>query len=345
MPKYCLVGYLHSNLSRSMTNIVGGRVVDLISLKFSNVDIRKLKSMIEDKECVGIEVDANSDEENFYLYVNGKERHIKEYGKSIILLGKAKNCYIGTDGSEYIKLLDMEDICETDSLCKNYIINASNIKICTNKIFDVENNREIRYLNNERLLSFPEYKSNKLYKTSDINNKLITLGGGYYITSNLDVIVTNANQLKLVTDKGLIKTIGKYGGFKMCENLSSVRLGDNVKYIYDFAFYKCTNLQRLLLGKSVRYIGEQAFGFCENLGEVRLQKGIVQVASMAFGNCTNLRKVVIPSTLKMIQPNAFINCRNLEEIKVSTDKHKSMFEDYKTNGYINKKASILLEVK
>lgn len=345
MPKYCLVGYLHNNLSRGMHNIVGGRVVDLKTLKFSNIEIRKLQSLIESKECVGVQINKEVNKENFYLYTNGKERYIKEYGSSIVILGKARNCYLGTDGNEYIKLLDMETVCETDSLCKNYIISTCNTKIYTSRNFEVENNRELRYLNNEDLVLFPEYKSNKVYKTTDINTKLIMLDAGYYITSNLDVIVTNASKLKLISDKGLIKTIGKYGGFRMCENLNTVRLGDNVKFIYDFGFYKCTNLKKLGLGKSVRYIGEQAFGFCESLEEVNLRNGIVQIASMAFSNCVNLRKVTIPKTVKQLQPNIFANCRSLEEIKVSTEKHKNIFEEYKQNGYINNHVNIILEVK
>lgn len=344
MPKYCLVGYLHSNLTRSMNNVVGGRVIDLKTLKFSNIEIKKLLRLIENMECVSVQFGDDSDGENFYAFINGKEKYIKEYGGSNIILGKARNCYMGTDGNEYIKLLDIEDICETDSLCKEYNIKSSNIKIFKSNNCNIKNNRELTYINGDELELFPEYKSNKMYKTTEINNRLIVMDAGYYITSNLDVIVTNASKLRLITDKGVIKTIGKYGGFKLCENLNTVRLGDNVKFIYDYAFYKCVNLKKLSLGRSVKYIGEQAFGFCESLEEVNLHNGIVQISSMAFSNCTNLKKITIPKSVKQIQPNSFINCNKIEEVVVFTDKHKNAFEEYRNNGYINKNAKISLEV-
>lgn len=344
MPKYCLVGYLHSNPSRSTNNIIGGRVIDLKTLKFSNIEISKLISLVEGKECVGIQHKDSGDNENFYVMVNGKEKYIKEYGCSNIIIGKAKNCYIGTDGNEYIKLLDIEDICETDSLCREYTVKASNISVFKCNNCNTRNNREIKYINGDELDLFPEYKSSKIYKTTEINNRLMVMDAGYYVTSNLDVIVTNANRLRLITDKGLIKTIGKYGGFKLCENLNTVRLGDSVKFIYDYAFYKCPNLKKLYLGRSVKYIGDQAFGFCESLEEVKLHEGVVQISSMAFSNCTNLKKITIPKSVKQMQPNSFINCPNLREIVVSTERHKRAFEDCRNNSYINEHTKILLEV-
>lgn len=342
MPKYCLVGYLHSNMLRTNQNIVGGRLIDLKTLEFLNVDKRKLMYMIDKNECVKLN-NNDSNNENFYLYINNKAKYISEFGATYIVVGKTKNCYMVTDGSEYIKLVDIEDICETDSMCKNYNVKASNIDIFTSRTFENRNNHEIRYLNNENLVFFPDYESKKLYKTKDINDKLNVLGAGYYITSDLDVIVTDAKILKLISDRGVMKTIGKYGGFRFCDNLNTVRLGDNVKFIYDYAFYKCKNLKRLNLGKSVKYIGEQAFGFCNSLEEIKLRDGIVQIAGMAFGNCKELKTIYIPKTLKNIQNNCFVNCDKLSSVVLSNNKHIQIFENMKKNGYIKNSVSIVME--
>lgn len=61
--------------------------------------------------------------------------------------------------------------------------------------------------------------------------------------------------------------IGKYA-FQLCDNLTSVVLGDNVERIYGSAFQYCLKLTNVTIGNSVTGMGSNAFEGCYKLVEV-----------------------------------------------------------------------------
>lgn len=77
--------------------------------------------------------------------------------------------------------------------------------------------------------------------------------------------------------------------FTAC-NMSSVTVGNSVKEIGDYAFYKCPYLKTVVLGNSVETIGSSAFEECEQL-----------TAKSSSGN-TNIN---IPRSVKRIGSKAF----------------------------------------
>lgn len=87
------------------------------------------------------------------------------------------------------------------------------------------------------------------------------------------------------------------------ENLKTVKLGNAVKEIGDFAFYNCGALTEINLGGATK-IGTSAFMGCGKLATVTGLNGVTEVGAYAFGDCTALTSLEI-SSVKTVGDFAF----------------------------------------
>lgn len=104
--------------------------------------------------------------------------------------------------------------------------------------------------------------------------------------------------------------------------VSEVYITNNVKKVFDFAFYQSPNLKKVYIGKQVTYIGDRvAFCNCTALSEIEFERGRTEILVIdtlsnysTFGGCTALRELTIPENVKLSGHN-FRNCTGLKTVR------------------------------
>ena len=81
--------------------------------------------------------------------------------------------------------------------------------------------------------------------------------------------------------------------FESCKHLESVIC--DVSKIEDKAFSDCENLKEVVMGNQLRYIGDYAFANCTKLSAVHTDTDRLQrMVTNSFFNCTSLKTIFIP---------------------------------------------------
>ncbi|MGN1481335.1 leucine-rich repeat protein [Porcipelethomonas sp.] len=78
----------------------------------------------------------------------------------------------------------------------------------------------------------------------------------------------------------------------LCENLTSVKLPDNLKYISWYAFSGMSNLTSINIPDGVLTIGSWAFYNCTGLTTITIPESVLTISD-AFSGCSNLKTVTI----------------------------------------------------
>ncbi len=115
---------------------------------------------------------------------------------------------------------------------------------------------------------------------------------------------------KVVVDDG-VTSIGDYA-FYSCENLISVKLGNNIRIIGDYAFYYCTSLKNITIPNSVEKIENNAFDFCTSITSISLPDSVMFLGEYAFYFCEKLSTLTIGSGLSGIGNYAFLVAKILQ---------------------------------
>lgn len=102
-----------------------------------------------------------------------------------------------------------------------------------------------------------------------------------------------------------------HDAFKGFLNLSSVKIGDTVRYIGAGAFSQCASLKSISLPDSVTDIAEGAFAGCIALSDVTLGASLYRIEKKAFSGCSALTSICIPASITKINQNAFVGCTAL----------------------------------
>ena len=152
-----------------------------------------------------------------------------------------------------------------------------------------------------------------------------------------------------------LKTVIITGGginanaFYNCTELTSITIGNNVTYIYNWedngAFFNCSGLSSItvssgntvfrsegncIIGKesdnlilgcktsiipnNVTSIGYGAFYGCSGLTSVTIPNSVLSIGRYAFYGCSELTSIIIPDSVTSIGDSAFRNCTSLESI-------------------------------
>ena len=104
---------------------------------------------------------------------------------------------------------------------------------------------------------------------------------GYYAfsgCSSLTSITLNANDIVSKTYTSYDINLGTIFGSQVKEYV----LGDDVKGIGDWAFYKCSGLTSVTIGNSVTSIGSSAFSGCSGLTSVTIPNSVTSISGSAF---------------------------------------------------------------
>lgn len=177
------------------------------------------------------------------------------------------------------------------------------------------------------------------------------LEDGTYSVSAKDK--NNMPALVIIPDtyKGVKVTSIPDSAFYRCNEITGVKIGDNVVTIGYSAFANCYNLTDLVLGKSITSIEGSAFNDCNSklfsgydhllyvrsldnpyailIGAGSFQKHYTQyeihedtelIASGAMQECRNITELTIPKKVVSIGSLSFSYCENLETVNILSDR-------------------------
>ena len=103
-------------------------------------------------------------------------------------------------------------------------------------------------------------------------------------------------------------------------NITSVKLGSNVKDVSNNAFSNCEQLVSFDYGNStVTEIKNSCFLGCSALKEIILPETITIIRQNAFDGCVALNEIDIPSSVTQISSSAFKGCTGLTSVNISED--------------------------
>lgn len=98
--------------------------------------------------------------------------------------------------------------------------------------------------------------------------------------------------------------------------LTDITIPGSVDTIQNHAFRMCRELTTLRLDEGVKFVGEHAFNSCEKLVNVSLPASLNTICHHAFKGCETLPSIVIPSELENYGGGLFEECVMLNAISV-----------------------------
>lgn len=157
--------------------------------------------------------------------------------------------------------------------------------------------------------------------------------GLYFLQSYYYYIPTTLKKVT-VTDANTICS----GAFLNCDNISEIRLNENITSFSSYAFsnakklehfdfpntlerigsydfYNCVKLNNIEIPRTVTTIGDYAFRNCKAL-HTQIGESVKTIGSYAFYGCSSLENQTFPPTLTSIGSGAFKNCTAFTEIHI-----------------------------
>ncbi len=97
--------------------------------------------------------------------------------------------------------------------------------------------------------------------------------------------------------------------------ISSCKIHNDTKIIYEHAFYNCINLISILIPNGVISIGNSAFSDCEKLTTITIPDSVTSIGSHVFHRC-EITNIVLPNHITSIEISTFYLCVSLESIVI-----------------------------
>lgn len=200
----------------------------------------------------------------------------------------------------------------------NYIFNATNM---TSAAGESENGQYISSLfyacnklttitigaNVKKIPAYAFWQCNKVTKITIPENVTSIGDEAFGMCSSLKEVVFNA---KNCTSAGG----PDYPSFNNCNNLTTIKIGENVKGIPSYVFCGCTKITSITIPNSVTGLGYGVFRGCTGLKNITLPNSITYIPNGLFNGCTSLSSITIPNSVTLISWGAFLNCSALTNI-------------------------------
>lgn len=127
-------------------------------------------------------------------------------------------------------------------------------------------------------------------------------GWPFFGCNSLTTINYNAENLIYYADSNM---------FLGCrDNITTVNIGNTVKTIPNYLFFRFSELTSIEIPNSVKRIGGCAFSCCNELTSIRIPDSVTYIGWSAFAGCTNLDTVIIGESVDTICHGAFWNCND-----------------------------------
>ena len=108
------------------------------------------------------------------------------------------------------------------------------------------------------------------------------------------------------------------------DDITSVTINPNCRFIGESAFWCCTSLTSIEIPDSVTSIGNSAFSGCSSLTSIVIPEGVTSIGGSAFSNCTSLTSVIIPESVTSFNTQTFAECNNLKNVVLPIDERPAM---------------------
>jgi hypothetical protein len=155
---------------------------------------------------------------------------------------------------------------------------------------------------------------------------VITIGNGaFYLCHDLTEIVipdtvtyigdlafSNCGAASLSLGKK-VTSIGTQA-FMGCYGLTSVIIPESVTSLGVCAFAGCDNLASITINANIKWIMYGTFESCSSLTSVTIPESVTNIATCAFRDCSSLASVTLGSSISYIEDNAFNECNNLTNV-------------------------------
>ena len=149
-------------------------------------------------------------------------------------------------------------------------------------IYNDENVKIIKYYGDSSELIIPEKMDGLIVK--EIGEmafmKEAEVGDGY-VGNNKIISVFVPDTVDIIWN----------GAFGSCENLTKVRLSENLIELWNWVFQGCINLSSIVLPSKLKNIGMNCFGDCKSLNSINIPLSVERIGTWAFQNCVNLTDV------------------------------------------------------
>lgn len=135
-------------------------------------------------------------------------------------------------------------------------------------------------------------------------------GASYTLTG-----IGSCTSTSIVIDgyKGLPVTKIGYGAFENNKNLTSVKIGDYVEIVDDYAFSMCSKITSVTFGSGIKEIGLYSFRYCDGLTSISLGKNVKTIEYGAFYKAKNLASITIPDSVRIIGEYAFTKTKYYDD--------------------------------
>lgn len=128
-------------------------------------------------------------------------------------------------------------------------------------------------------------------------------------------LLLNGEELKEITIPKDFISIKNYV-FNGFNNITSVKIPDNVEKIGIRSFGDCWNLKNVKLPNAIEKIDSMAFIGCESLVSMEIPQKVTRIEYATFCSCSKLSSITIPNNLTYIGNCAFEYCKALETISL-----------------------------
>ena len=120
-----------------------------------------------------------------------------------------------------------------------------------------------------------------------------------------------------ITQNGKTYKVTSIADYALRNNdITSLKIGANLKQIPDNAFKGCKQLVTVEMTDNTTSIGENAFDGCEVLQSVKMSKGLVSLGRSAFYEDAALASIELPDGLEKIDEYTFYYCKGLKSISL-----------------------------
>ena len=307
---------------------------DTVTLKFTFVDGRLIKSFKVNEESKTFDDLKLSTDKSYYYY----EATVGDKGVNVTDV-------VYESGYVFNTLTFGDDV--TVSANKNYYYINSNDSLTLSFNFGSSAIEEVTIGGEEVTLTNNTYKIENITKKIEVNVQVLVSVSliyekytendttkikvsGIASGSSADATAVNIEKRKVETENpsfgyGYICSIGD-GIFENRTSLTYAYMPGTVENIGSKAFKGCTALKKVIIdNEAVDYtthdlkIGDYAFQNCTSLTEITIPNRVTSMGdNRTFSGCTNLRTVIIGDNVETIANYAFENCSNLEMVVIGS---------------------------